>query len=422
MPEHRLPHHPQNRPLRRLLLLIGLLVTGIIATLVWRNQQPPPIRIGVLHSLTGSMAISEAPLVDAVRLATEEINAGGGLLGRQVELVLVDGRSDWGFFANEAERLITETKVSALFGCWTSACRKAVKPIVEHHRHLLFYPVQYEGMEQSPNIVYTGSAPNQQIIPATRWAFEHFGKRVVLIGSDYVFPRVANQIIRDLASATDTHILAEHYIPLGNPPDEALIEDILRLKPDLILNTLNGDSNLSFFRALRDARIDTVPVLSFSISEVELATIGKEAFHPAHYAAWSYFQSLPTEANRRFVNNFKTRFGADRVTSDPIEAAYVSVKLWAHAVNEIGTDEPEHVNHAIGRQSIAGPSGIIAIDAGTRHLWKFFRIGRAGEDGQLTQIIASEAPVRPTPFPGYRSVADWLSLLHEQDIRTEPQP
>lgn len=423
MPAGAPDHRPQRLQRQRLLLtLAATTLIVLLALFLWRGQQPPPIRIGALHSLSGTMAISESALVDALRLAVEEINADGGLLGRPVELIVADGRSDWGTFASEAERLIGEEKVSALFGCWTSACRKAVKPVVERHRHLLFYPVQYEGMELSPHIVYTGTAPNQQIIPATRWAFEHFGKRIFLVGSDYVFPRAANQIVRDLAMASGAQILAERYLPLGATPDAALIEEILRLKPDLILNTLNGDSNLPFFRALRDARLGTVPVLSFSVAEVELAAIGKEAFHPAHYAAWSYFQSLPNDANRRFVAAFKARFGADRVTSDPIEAAYVGVKLWAQAVGEAGTDEPEHVNRAIGRQSIAGPSGVMAVDAGTRHLWKPFRIGRAREDGQFAQVVAAEESIRPTPFPGYRSVADWLALLRDLEVRAEHQP
>jgi urea transport system substrate-binding protein len=181
---------------------------------LWR--EPAPLRIGVLHSLTGTMAIGEAPLVDAVRLAAEEINAGGGLLGRPVELVVADGRSDPAVFVAEAERLIVEEKIDALFACWTSACRKAVKPVVERYGHLMFYPVQYEGLEQSPNIVYTGSVPNQQIIPGTRWALDAFGKRVYLIGSDYIFPRAANRIVHDLIAAADGRVLGERYLPLGS--------------------------------------------------------------------------------------------------------------------------------------------------------------------------------------------------------------
>lgn len=406
----------------RTLALAGLLAAVLLAGLFWNANGAEPIRIGVLHSLSGPMAASEKPLVDAVRLAVEEINAAGGLLGRPVEMVVADGRSDWGTFATEADRLIAEERVSALFGCWTSACRKAVRPVVEQRRHLLFYPVQYEGMEQSPNIVYTGSAPNQQIIPATRWAFGHFGKRLVLVGSDYVFPRIANLIVRDLAAAAGATVLAEHYLPLGAHPDAAVIEEIARLKPDVVINTLNGSSNRDFFRALHQSGLDGTPVLSFSVSEVELAEIVADAFHPAHYAAWSYFQTLPGEANRNFVARFRERFGPTRVTSDPIEAAYTGVRIWAQAVEETGSERAEHVNRTIGRQTLAGPSGILAVDAGTRHLWKPFRVGRVREDGQLVQVAGSDEAIRPTPFPGYRNIADWMIALREQEIRTEPQP
>jgi urea transport system substrate-binding protein len=193
-----------------------------------------PIRIGVLHSLSGSMATSERPLVDAVRLAVEEINAKGGLLGRPVEIVLADGASDWPRFAAEAERLISQERVSALFACWTSACRKAVKPVVEKHQHLMFYPVQYEGLESSPNILYTGAAPNQQIIPGTRWALEHLGQRVYLLGSDYIFPRAANRIIRDLVEAGGGSVLGERYLPLGESDMRPALDDIRRLQHLLV--------------------------------------------------------------------------------------------------------------------------------------------------------------------------------------------
>lgn len=422
MPASRFRRLFQPPLLWRTLALAGLLAAALLVALFWKANGAEPIRIGVLHSLSGPMADSEKPLVDAVRLAVEEINAAGGLLGRPVEMVVADGRSDWGTFATEADRLITGERVSALFGCWTSACRKAVRPVVEQQNHLLFYPIQYEGMEQSPHIVYTGSAPNQQIIPATRWAFEHFGKRLVLVGSDYVFPRIANLIVRDLAAAAGATVQAEHYLPLGARPDTSVIEDIARLKPDVVVNTLNGSSNRDFFRALHQAGLESVPVLSFSVSEVELAEIVAEAFHPAHYAAWSYFQTLPGEANRNFVARFRERFGSARVTSDPIEAAYAGVRIWAQAVEETGSERAEHVNRAIGRQTLAGPSGILAVDAGTRHLWKPFRVGRVREDGQLMQVAGSDEAIRPTPFPGYRSIADWTIALREQEIRTEPQP
>lgn len=398
-------------PLSRFRIILALVLTAALWLFLTQRPAPPPIRIGVLHSLIGTMATNEKPLVDAVKLAVEEINAAGGLLGRPVELVVADGRSDDRVFAAEAERLITTEKVSALFACWTSSCRKAVKPVVEKHRHLMFYPIQYEGMEQSPNIFYTGSAPNQQIIPGTMWALNNLGKRVYLIGSDYIFPRTANLVIRDMVAANHDTILAERYRPLGESDFSAITAELRTLKPDLVLNTLNGDSNTHFFRQLHQAGLDSVPIVSFSMSEVDLKANGPDAFHPNHYAVWSYFQSVPGEANRRFIAAFQARFGADRVTCDPIEASYVGVRLWAQAVRDAGTDEPEQVNRAMLLQSTAAPSGIAAIDRTTRHLWKQVRIGKARPDGQFDLVWSSEETVRPMPFPGYRSPSEWQEKI-----------
>jgi urea transport system substrate-binding protein len=356
------------------------------------------------------MAVSERPLVDAVRLATEEINAEGGLLGRPLELVVADGKSDSSVFAKEAERLISQEKVSVLFACWTSACRKAVKPVVEHHRHLMFYPVQYEGLEGSPNILYTGSAPNQQIVPGTRWAMERFGKRVYLLGSDYVFPRTANIIIRDLVSAGDGQILAERYLPLGSTDMVNIVEDIRRKKPDVVLNTVNGDSNAALFGALVQAGLADLPLVSFSVAEPEMkAWNGGRLLR--HYGVWSYFQSVPREENRQFVAAWRARFGADQATSDPIEATYVGVHLWAQAVREAGTTEAERVNPALLRQSFPGPSEVVAVDAKTRHLWKMVRVGKVRPDGQFEQVFASTRPLQPAPWPFYRSHEAWQALM-----------
>lgn len=387
---------------------VGLLV---VVALAWKSfQDKPTIRIGVLHSLSGTMAFSEKPLVDAVRLAVEEINRHGGLLGRPVEMVIADGRSDWNVFAAEAERLIEKERVSVLFACWTSACRKALKPVVERHRHLMFYPVQYEGLEQSPHILYTGSAPNQQIIPGARWALNRFGKRVYLVGSDYVFPRTANLIIRDLVNAADGKILAERYLPLGSMAVEELVEDIHRQKPDVVFNTVNGDSNSHLFTALEKAGLKDLPLVSFSVAEDEQKAMGGAQL-TQHYGVWSYFQSLPHEENRHFVAAWQARFGAGRVTSDPVEAAYVGVHLWALAVQDAGSPEPQRVNPALVRMSFNGPSGIAAVDSATRHLWKAVRVGKVGRDGQFEQVYASSTPLRPAPWPAYRTREAWQQLL-----------
>src|SRR5262249_17250382 len=246
-----------------------------------------PIRIGVLHSLTGTMAFSERPVIEATLLAIEDLNAQGGLLGRRLEAITADGQSEPATFASEAERLITQDKVAALFGCWTSASRKYIRPVVERHNQLLFYPVQYEGLELSPNIVYAGASPNQQIIPAVKWLFDNLGKRFFLVGSDYVFPRTANAIIKDQVGALQGEIVGEEYILLGSRDVEGVVEKIARVRPSVILNTINGDSNVAFFQALRKRgiRAEDTPVMSFSIAEGEVGAIGGDVL-AGDYAAW----------------------------------------------------------------------------------------------------------------------------------------
>jgi urea transport system substrate-binding protein len=393
----------------KIILLPLVVALGVAATIMQWPQAAPPIRIAALHSLSGTMAVSERPLVDALRLAVEEINAEGGLLGRRLELVVADGASDPARFASEAERLITQEQVSALFACWTSTCRKAVLPVVEQHNHLMVYPVQYEGLEQSPNILYTGASPNQQIIPGTLWAIENMGKRVYLLGSDYIFPRTANTIIRDLSAATKIEIVGERYTPLGANDFTGIVEEIRQLQPDVVLNTINGESNYAFLNALKTAGLAHQPVISFSVAEGELAAMGSDEFSSEHYVVWSYFQSLPGEANQLFIERFRQRFGVERVVSDPILTAYMGVKLWANAVSELGTTDPLHINIELQRQSLTGPNGVFAIDAATRHLWRQVHIGKARHDGQF-DVVFSSSLIRPAPFPGYRSMSEWLQI------------
>ncbi len=389
---------------------LRLLCCVVIAAAFTSCSRPDgaPIRVGILHSMTGTLAISARPVVDATLLAIEEINAQGGLLGLQLEPVIADGRSDSDPFATAAERLIKQEKVRVVFGCWTSSSRKAVGPVFEKHNHLLFYPVQYEGLEQSPNIIYNGATPNQQVMPAVSYALTHFGPRVFLVGADYVFPRTANEIIRDQVSALGGAVVGELYIPLGGKNVSPVIDAIVQAKPDVILNTINGDSNIAFFRALRKAGVtpERMPTISFSISETELPELGAEAM-AGNYAAWNYFQSVDTPANRAFVEKFRARFGADRVVSDPLEAAYFGVMLWAQAVRAAGSAEPAAVRAKIRGQGMHAPGGLAYIDGPTQHTWKYARIGRIRPDGQFDIVWSSDKPVRPMPFPIFRTRADW---------------
>jgi len=398
--------------MKRLLLTIAAAAIVAVATVAWRPRTP--IRIGVLHSLTGTMAISERALVDAVQMAVAEINAAGGVLGRQIEPIVADGQSDPATFAREAQRLITAERVKAVFGCWTSGSRRTARPVFEQYGSLLFYPVQYEGLENSPNIVYLGAAPNQQIIPAVRWLMQTTGRRFFLVGSDYVFPRAANAIIRDHVTAWRGQIVGEEYVPLGASALEPVARAIAAARPDAILNTLNGDSNIAFFTALRAAGVtpDRIPTMSFSLAEQEIRSLPGEAI-AGDYAAWNYFQSIDTAVNQQFVRSFKVRYGGDRVTSDPIEAAYVGVHLWAAAAAAAGSPEPAAVRAAVSDRSIRGPGGMIYIDPENRHAWKTVRIGRIRPDGQFQVVWSSEYPIRPVPYPPQRSVQAWEDLLKQ---------
>ncbi|MFK5949374.1 MAG: urea ABC transporter substrate-binding protein [Methylococcales bacterium] len=386
------------------LVIVTVLIFIIIQSC---SKEKPTVRIGIIHSLSGTMAFSERPLVDVLILAIEEVNNKGGVLGHKIVPIIVDGRSTPDIFAKEAERLIVEEHVSAIFGCWTSACRKAVKPVVEKYQHLLFYPVQYEGLEQSPNIIYTGATANQQIIPSITWALNHLGTRFFLIGSDYIFPRTASVIIKDLLVAQQGEIVAEHYIPLGENKVSSIIDDIERLQPDVILNTLNGDSNIAFFEALN--KIKSPPVISFRIAEPELAKIGAKLMF-GHYSVWSYFQTIDSIENKDFVTNIKKRFGEQTVVSDPMEASYIGFQLWIKAVEHADSFEPLRVNAVIGTESLNAPEGVVAVDSLTHHLWKIARIGQARKDGQFTIVWQSNMPIQPVPYPSYRSKKDWEKI------------
>lgn len=400
-------------------IVIALLCITFLASCA--RQDATPLRIGVVHALTGTMAANEAPLVEAVRMAVDEINAEGGLLGRRVDVVVADSASDSLRAAKEASRLITQEKVDVLFACWTSQCRKTVKPVVELNRHLMFYPVQYEGLEQSPNIVYTGATANQQIIPGAHWALKNLAgqsgktRRVFLVGSDYVFPRVANQIIWDVVQANQADVVGELYRPLGSNDFAAVAEAIRVAQPDVVLNTVNGDSNVALFHALQQAGLSQVPVVSFSVDASGLASLA--AFgHASHYAVWGYFQDLPGEANQRFVRAWQARKGASTPTSDPIEAAYVGVKLWAQAVTSAGSADLDVVNLAVARQSVAAPSGILAMDAATRHLWKPLHVGKARDQGGFEIVFDLGERLKPAPFPDYRTRDEWRAVAEKAAI------
>jgi len=405
--------------LRRALIVGILLILVGVGILLGRHWSGPgPIRVGILHSQSGPMAISERSMVDAELLAIEEINARGGLLGRQLEPVIADGASDWPTFAREAERLINQEHVDIIFGCWTSASRKTVLPVIERNNHLLVYPMAYEGLEQSPNIIYTGTAPNQQIIPALKWSLDNLGPRVFLVGSDYVWPHSINAIMSDVLPALGATLVGEEYVFFGSADVQHAVDTIVRARPDVIISSVVGESNIAFYKALHDAGLtpEKVPVVSVSIGEEELRTLSREDL-AGQYLAWSYFQSMQTAENATFVEAFRRRYGADRVTSDVIETAYFSVHLWSVAVAEAGTTDVDVVREAMLGQSFNAPEGIVSVDPATRHTWRSFSMGRVRDDGQIEIVWTSAKPIRPIPYPTSRTRDAWdafLADLHAQ--------
>lgn len=392
--------------------MLNVLAGAGCAAIAPKNTET--VKVGILHSLSGTMALSERAVMQATVLGLTEINEAGGVLGRPIEPVIVDGRSDWPTFKRQAKRLILDEGVVTVFGCWTSASRRTVRPVFEHYNHLLIYPVQYEGLEQSPNIVYTGASPNQQIIPAVAWSMQHVGRRFFIVGSDYVFPRTAGAIIHDHISALGGALVGEEYILLGSKDVEGVVERIVAAKPDIILNTINGDSNVAFFRALRERGIwpRDIPTMSFSIAEPEL-----QSLHVSHlagdYATWSYFQSLDTAENQHFVSAFRDKNGAHQALGDPMEAAYFGTKLWAQAVNQVGRADVGAIRNAMGRQSYLAPEGVVYVDPDTQHTWKNVRVGRIRDDGQFDVVWDSTKPVRPDPFPLTRRREQWMAFLDD---------
>ncbi len=367
------------------------------------------IPVGLLNSLSGTMAISEVTVRDALLLAVEEINASGGVLGKQLVPISEDGASDWPTFAEKAQKLISEDKVAATFGGWTSSSRKQMLPVFESAKELLFYPVQYEGLEASPYIFYSGATTNQQIIPALDYLKEEGVKTLYLVGSDYVFPRTANKEIAAYAAANGMEIVGEDYKPLGNTEFSAIVDSIKAAKPDAVFNTLNGDSNVAFWKQYKSAGLSpkTTPVVSVSIAEEEVAAIGPE-YLKDQLVSWNYYQTTDNPENTAFVKAYQAKYGADKPTSDPMEAAYTSMYLWKAMAEKAGSCNPEAIKAAADGITFAAPEGLVTMDGENHHIYKTARIGKITDDGQILEVWNSGEPIKPDPFlTGY----DWAAGL-----------
>ena len=358
------------------------------------------IKLGFLNSLTGGMAISEQTVSNVLHMAADEINADGGILGKEIEYIQEDGATDWPTFAEKTEKLLTQDCVGAIFGGWTSSSRKAVKPVVEEHNGLFFYPVQYEGLESSPNIYYTGATTNQQIIPALDFLAAEGVETLFLAGSDYVFPRTANAIIKLYAEELGIEIVGEEYVPLDKDDWTTQVAKIVAADPDYVFNTINGSSNVGFVKAYYDAGLtpETTPIISVSIAEEEAPAMGHEV--TGNYASWNYFQSMDTPNNPAFIERWQAYPGSSGVTSDPMEAAYISLYLYKALVEAAGSFDVDAINAAALENEITvdAPEGVVTLNGENHHISKPGNIGRINEDNQFDIVWSSDGFIEPDPY------------------------
>ncbi len=379
--------------LRKLGLVAGL-TFGCATTALAEDT----IKVGVLHSLSGTMAISETTLKDTMLMLIDQQNAAGGVMGKQLEAVVVDPASDWPLFAEKARELLSVHEVDVMFGNWTSVSRKSVLPVIEELNGLLFYPVQYEGEESSKNVFYTGAAPNQQAIPATDYYLEELGvEKFALLGTDYVYPRTTNKILEQYLK--DKGILESdifvNYTPFGHSDWSKIVADVVALGADGkkvgVISTINGDANIGFYKELAAAGVsaDDIPVVAFSVGEEELSGLDTSNL-VGHLAAWNYFQSAESDANTAFIDAWKAKMGDERVTNDPMEAHYIGFNMWVNAVEAAGTTDVDAVRTAMYGQEFPNLTGGTAVMLPNHHLAKPVLIGEITEDGQFDIISQTE--------------------------------
>lgn len=393
------------------------LATLLISVVTTFTAVAEEVKIGVLHSLSGTMAISETSLRDVVLMAVDEINAKGGVLGKTIKPVVVDPASDWPLFNEKAKELITKEKVAVTFGCWTSVSRKSCLPTFEEYNALLFYPVQYEGEEQSLNVFYTGASPNQQLVPAAEYMIKELGmKKFYLLGTDYVFPRTANKVLKAYLKSVGIpeENIMEEYTPFHHQDYQSIVAKVKKFAASgkaCIMSTINGDSNVPFYKEFANQGLtaDDCPIMAFSVSEDELRAMDVAPL-VGHFAAWNYFQSIDTPENKAFVKAFKKYCkakglpgGSKRVTCDPIEAAYFGVYAWAAAAENIGSFDVDKVRKSLYGMRFDAPGGKKKMHEGNQHTYKPVYIGEIKKDGQFNIVWKSDGLVEPDSYS---------SLLH----------
>jgi len=394
----------------------ALAVSGLISLPAFAADT---IKVGVLHSLSGTMAISESVLKDTVLMTIDEINAKGGVLGKQLEAVVVDPASNWPLFAEKAKQLIDQDKVAVVFGCWTSVSRKSVLPVFEEKNALLFYPVQYEGEELSKNVFYTGAAPNQQAIPAVEYLMSKAGggaKRWVLLGTDYVYPRTTNKILRYFlhSKGVKDEDIMETYTPFGHSDYQTIVADIKKFSAGgktAVVSTINGDSNVPFYKELGNAGLKAkdVPVVAFSVGEQELRGLDPKPL-VGELAAWNYFMTIKSPANTAFIKEWTDYAKAHNIpgdkdkplTNDPMEATYIGIHMWAQAVEKAKSTDTDKVIAAMAGQTFKAPGGFIStMDMKNHHLHKPVFIGEIKPDGQFNVVWKTPGPIKAQPWSPY---------------------
>ena len=394
-------------------LLAAVLILATATTSVLKAEDT--VSVGVLHSLSGTMAISETSLRDVVLMAVEEINESGGVLGKKIVPEVVDPASDWPLFADKAKELIVDKKVAVTFGCWTSVSRKSCLPVFEEYNALLFYPVQYEGEEQSLNVFYTGASPNQQLVPAAQYAIDELGsKKFYLLGTDYVFPRTANKVLKAFLKSKgvpDENIM-EEYTPFHHQDYQTIVSKVKKFAAGgdaVVLSTINGDSNVPFYKEFANQGLtsDDCPIVAFSVSEDELRAMDVPPL-VGHLAAWNYFQSIKSKENKAFVKAFKKYCkandlpgGSKRVTCDPIEAAYFGVYVWKAAVEKAKSFDVDKVREAVYGLEFDAPGGKKSMHKDNQHTLKPVYIGEIKKDGQFNIVWSSEGLVSPDSYSSY---------------------
>ncbi len=389
--------------------LLRSTVTGVLAALAGLTtaSAEDSVKVGILHSLSGTMAISETSCKDGTVMAIDEINAAGGVLGKKIEAVIVDGASNWPLFAEKSKELLLTHKVAAVFGCWTSSSRKSVLPVFEENNGLLFYPVQYEGEEQSLNVFYTAASPNQQLVPAAEYMLEQGSKKFVLLGTDYVFPRTANKVLKAFLKAKgipDDNVI-EEYTPFGHKDYQTIVAKIKALAKGgscCVLSTINGDSNVPFYKEFANQGLTSsdCPIMAFSVAEDELRAMEVPPL-VGHLAAWNYFMSVDTPENKKFIAAFKTKYGKDRVVDDPIEAAYFGVYVWKAACEKAKSFEVDKVRPEIYGLEFDAPGGKKMMDLRNQHTLKPVYIGEILKDGQFKIVYKSKGLVKPDSYSEY---------------------